>query len=207
MYGLHKTLVFTTMYIPWRADRWRGHCSQVINTHWANKLRSEAAELDCLQYLELESLNLDVPMNIWRRAGLNSEQATKATVVSWMLLGVFKTREKLAKMKKVKSDKCLACGENEIESLPHLLLKCTYYAKIREEYLPKLAILNPNFSSILNNERKIIISILDPESKLLPTESRLNCDEAFQLSRSFCYDLFKKRDKFYELNQTIPALK
>jgi hypothetical protein len=187
---------------PWRADRWRSHCNQVIHTYWVNKLRSEAAELDSLQYLDLESLNLDTTMNVWRRAGLNSEQSRKATVVSWMILGVFKTREKLAKMKQIKSDKCLACGTDEIENLPHLLLYCSFYAKIRDEYLPKLAVMNPSISSILNNETKLIISVLDPESNLLPPETRLYSDEAFKVSRSFCFDLYKKREKFYELNQS-----
>ena len=71
------------------------------------------------------------------RAGLDSGQVRKATVVSWMVLGVFKTREALAKMKAVKSDKCLACNENETESFPHLLLHCPFYPKIRNEYLIK----------------------------------------------------------------------
>ena len=116
-----------------------------------------------------------------------------------MVLGVFKTREALAKMKAVKTDKCLACDENETESLPHLLLHCQYYQKIRDEYLPRLVILNPNFTSIMNDEKKLIISILNPESSMLPAVTILHCDKSFELSRSFCYDIFKKRDKFYEL--------
>jgi hypothetical protein len=38
-----------------------------------------------------------------------------------MIMGAFKTRERLAKMKKVKTDNCLACNMNESETLPHLL--------------------------------------------------------------------------------------
>ena len=184
---------------PWRPDRWRQHCKQIVTTHWEHTLVSEAVELDSLQYLDLESLNLTAPMNIWIRAGMDSVQVRKATVVSWMVLGVFKTRENLAKMKKVKSDKCLACDNNEIENLAHLLLHCPFYEKIRDEYLPRLAIINPKFSSIVNNEKELIISIINPESKLLPAEARLYCDQSFSLSRSYCYDIFKKREKFYEV--------
>ena len=95
---------------PWKSDRWRIYCKNVINKHWLNKLRTALAELNSVQYLDVYSLNLDTPMNVWRRAGLDSFQARKTTVVSWMLLGVFKTREKLLKMKLVKTDKCLPCG-------------------------------------------------------------------------------------------------
>ena len=123
----------------------------------------------------------------------------KTTVVSWMTMGVFKTRENLAKMKLIQSDYCLACDKHESENLSHLVLHCDFYAKIRDEYLPKIAILNPNFKDIMDNELQIIISILNPESLQLPESARLNCEKSFQLSRSFCYDLYKKREKFYEM--------
>ena len=185
---------------PWRADRWRHHCDQVIHTHWVNKLSSEAARLDSLLYLDIESLNLNTPISIWKRAGLNSNYSRKTTIVSWMIMGVFKTRERLAKMKKVKTDKCLACNTNDSETLPHLLLYCSFFTKIREEYLPKLAVMNQHISLLVDNETKLVISILDPGSKLLPPEARLDSDEAFQLSRSFCFDLYQKREKYYEEN-------
>ena len=185
---------------PWRADRWRGHCSQTVSRYWVEKLRSEAAAMDSLEHLDIESLNLDMPMNTWIQAGLNSEQSKKATVVSWMLLGVFKTRKRLFVMKKTKGDKCLACDENKTENLSHLLLSCPFYESIREEYLPRLAILNKNFSEIIKEEKNIIISILDPDSTLLPPQARLHCEEAFNISRSYCYDVYRKREKFYENN-------
>ena len=53
---------------------------------------------------------------------------------------------------------------------------------------------------LVDNETKLVISILDPGSNLLPPEARLDTEEAFQLSRSFCFDLYQKREKFYEEN-------
>ena len=186
---------------PWRADRWRLHCKQAVTTHWETKLRYEATEMESLQYLDCESLSLSAPMNIWVRAGMDSGKVKKTTIVSWMGLGIFKTRENLHKMKLVKSDKCLACEKNETENLPHLLLYCDYFKHIREEYLPKLALLNKHFSSIVNNEKMLILSILNPESEMLPAEARLYCETAFDMSRSFCYNIYKKREKFYEIKK------
>ena len=60
--------------------------------------------------------------------------------------------------------------------------------------------LNRGLQSKANNENHLIISILDPESKLLPFEARVSSNEAFSISRSFCYDIFNKREKFYEIN-------
>ena len=196
-YGLPDPLQY--MSYPWRADRWRSHCSQVVSRHWLEKLQLEAAGMDSFEHLDIESLNLSMHMNTWRQAGLNSQQTKKATVVSWILLGVFKTRKKLFVMKKAKNDKCLACDESKPENLSHLLLHCQYYSSIREEYLPRLAIINKHFSEIINEEKNTILSILDPDSTLLPTNARLHCQEAFSISRSYCYDIYKKREKFYEI--------
>ena len=119
-----------------------------------------------------------------------------------MQLGVFKTREKLFSMKLTKSDKCLACSENQVETLFHLLIHCEFFRNIREEYLPRLAIVNSNLSSIITDEKKTLISIINPESSLLPSEARKHSDEVFNISRSFCYDIYRKREKFYERIET-----
>ena len=185
---------------PRIADRWRGHATEVVSKHWNEKLKLEAASLDSLEYLDILSLNLSTPMNIWRWADLNSEEVKKATVIIWMQLGVFKTRVKLFSMKKTKSDKCLTCEDDKPETLSHLLLQCQYFNNIREEYLPKLAVLNPDFKEIINDERKIMLSILNPDSALLPNQTRIHKAEAFKISRSFCYDVYRKREKFYEVN-------
>ena len=167
-----------------------------MRKHWELKLKLEAAALDNLQYLDVESLNLNTPMVMWRKADLHSEDTKQATVSTWMQLGVYKTREKLFSMNKTKSDKCLACEDDVVESISNLILHCEYYKNIRHEYLPKLAIINPNFSSIIDDEKQILISILNPESAMLPTEVRLYSDEVFKLSRSFCSDIHKKREIF-----------
>ena len=68
--------------------------------------------------------------------------------------------------------------------------------------LTKTGVMNPHISLLVDNETKLVISILDPRSKLLPPEARLDSDESFQLSRSFCFDLYQKREKYYEENYT-----
>ena len=103
-------------------------------------------------------------------------------------------------MKKVKSDRCYGCETNTTENLGHFLIHCPFYQNIREEYLPKFLLLNPNISTILNNEEQVILSILDPLSSKLPDAVKKgwsSVKSAYDFSRNFCSDMHKKRDKFY----------
>ena len=60
--------------------------------------------------------------------------------------------------------------------------------------------LNPHISQILNNEKQLILSILDPISSKLPLtvkDSWSSVKGAYEVSRKFCSDMHRKRDKFY----------
>ena len=45
-----------------------------------------------------------------------------------------------------------------------------------------------------------LLLLLNPDSALLPNQTRIHKAEAFKISRSFCYDVYRKREKFYEVN-------
>ena len=200
-YGLPDPLTY--LQNPWRADRWREHCKKVVTSYWENKLINIVKETPTLQYVDTSSLSLSIPMRGWQLAGLNSVNVREATIVNWMLLGTYFTQEMLYKMKKSNSPLCMGCANGTIESgqienLSHFLLHCPYYDQIREEYLPKLMMLNKQTSGIINNEYLMILSILDPLSSNLPEEFVQNwssAKSAFELSRKFCSNMHKKREK------------
>ena len=111
----------------------------------------------------------------------------QATIINWMILGVYFTRELLFKMKKVKSDRCYGCETNTTENLGHFLIHCPFYQNIREKYLPKFLLL-------------VILSILDPLSSKLPDAVKKgwsSVQSAYEFSHNLCSDMHKKRDKFY----------
>ena len=135
-------------------------------------------------------------MRVWQMAGLCSNSVKHASVVSWMTLGVYFTRVLLFKMKKAKSPNCLGCGE--IESLNQILLHCTHYKEIREAFIPQHLNQNKFLSEIFYNEDQLVLSILDPLSSLLPdsvTNNWMSPKLAYSMSRLFCYNIHKKRDK------------
>ena len=54
---------------------------------------------------------------------------------------------------------------------------------------------------MLDNEVAVMISILDPESSLLPEEVRLNWESSssiYALSRDYVYNIHRKFEKYYE---------
>ena len=105
-------------------------------------------------------------------------------------------------MKIIKSNLCTACPTNSIGSLEHYLLYCQFTSDIRENFLPKFILSNSKISSLLNNEVALIISILDPESSLLPEDIRLNWESSskiYAISRDYVYNVHRKFEKHYEI--------
>ena len=195
-YGLPDPLLY--LLNPWRADRWRDHCKKVVTSYWENKLINIVKETPSLEYVDTSTASLNIPMRGWQLAGLSSVKVRQATIVNWMLLGTYFTRELLFKMKKSSSPHCLGCGNGTIKNLSHFLLHCQYYDEIREEYLPKLILLNKQTSEIINSEHLMILSIIDPLSSKLPeafVKNWSSAKSAYELSRRFCFNMHEKREK------------
>ena len=198
-YGLPDPLAY--LKYPWRPDRWRDHCKKVVIDYWETELLQVVKTSDTLKYVDTEYLSLAIPMRVWQMAGLNSISVRQATVQHWMLVGVYYTRAFLFKMKKISSALCLGC-KTENEDLNHLILHCTFFATIRDNYLPKYLLQNNRLSDILGNEDQIIQTILDPLSEHISENIRNNWNSVktvYEISRQFCYDLHRKREKLYSV--------
>jgi hypothetical protein len=183
---------------PWRADRWRNHCKKVVIDYWGKKLISIVEETPSLEYIDTSVASLSIPMRGWQLAGLSSAKVREATIVNWMLMGTYFTRELQFKMKKSDSPFCLGCGNGTIENLTHFILHCQYYNQIREDYLPKLILLNNQIGEIISSDYTMILLILDPLSSKLPEKFVQNwssANKAYELSRSFCFNMHEKREK------------
>jgi hypothetical protein len=202
VYGLPDPLQY--MEHPWRPDRWRSHCREVITGYWDNKLKgelfNEGEERSSALYVDLLSLTTSQPMRIWQLAGLDSNAVKEATPISWMYCGTYFTRELLHKMKKVKTPIC-ACTKDTSETLAHFILHCELYNSIREHYVPKYVKINKHVISVCDDEQKLILSILDPLSSKLPdivTSNWTSVKEVYSLSRKFIYRMHLKREKIYK---------
>jgi hypothetical protein len=203
VYGLPDPLQY--MGHPWRPDRWRSHCREVITSYWDCKLTNELRNNDGEQkssaiFVDLETVSTSTPMRIWQQAGLNSNSVKEATPVSWMYCGTYFTRQLLNKMKKVKSPEC-ACDTGLSENLSHFILHCELYDSIRQQYIPQYVQMNSNVLSICDDEVLLLISILDPLSSKLPariTKNWSSVSAVYELSRKFIYRMHLKREKIYK---------
>ena len=196
-YGLPDPLAY--LKHPWRPDRWRAHCKKSVQNYWENELLNDVKNSETLKYVDVEYASLSIPMRVWQMAGLCSVSVRQATVQNWMMLGVYYTRVFLSKIKKVKTPICAGCNSKD-EDLSHLLLHCRFYDPIREKYLSQYFVQNTSIGDILGNEDLMIQTILDPISAKLPDTFRnswLSVKDAYKLSRQFCYDLHRKREKLY----------
>ena len=185
---------------PWRPDRWRNYCKGEVEKFWNRELLDIVENTPSLCYMDTGYASTSVPMRIWQMAGLDSVCVRAATVVNWFVMGIYFTREMLHKMKKVDSPMCLGCPQNKKETPEHFILECSYFQDIRESFLPKFVILNPNVSQVLGNENLIMLMILDPLSSKLPeevTNNWVSVKEAYKISRTFVYNMHRKREKYY----------
>ena len=151
--------------------------------------------------LDVANLSILQPAKVWSIAGLDSTEVKKAAVANWMTLGVYQTREILFKMKVIKSPLCTACSMNVIGSLAHYLLYCPFTESIRQQYVPKFILANPKVTRLSDSETALVISILDPESSLLPDEIRFSWESStniYALSREYVYNVHRKFEKFYK---------
>ena len=198
-YGLPDPLQY--LQKPWRSDRWRAHCKKTVHEYWDKKLIETVESSTTLKYVDTSYVTTLHPMRVWQMAGLCSDSVKHAAVVNWMSLGIYFTQELLFKIKKAKSPLCLGCDENEIENLNHLILHCQNYKDIRENFIPKHLMSNKSLSDIFENEDLLITSILDPLSANLPydiTKNWTSAKTAYETSRQFCYNLHRKREKWYK---------
>ena len=204
-YGLPDPLDY--MKYPWRPDRWRSHCRQVVGRFWEDKLKGDAKQKDSLEYFDVDSASLLEPMQTWSLAGLDSREVKKATIVNWMQLGVYKTREKLYQYKNIKSDLCLACDNKQTENLHHLIFLCSHYEDIRQPVLTKLFLMNTNLLQIMDNPKLKVMLVLDPTSTLLPDSITEHWDQTnfdvHALCRDMLYNIHKKRDKLYTVKDKL----
>ena len=121
-YGLPDPLQI--LLYPWRPDRWRQHCKEKIISFWENYLKENLSTSQQAALVDVDNLSLSKPLQLWEEAGLDSQDVLKTTIASWMLLGVYQTKQKLKDMNMAKSAECPGCHQNQIETLDHLLFKC-----------------------------------------------------------------------------------
>ena len=118
----------------------------------------------------------------------------------WLLLGVYNTQERLARMRKVNSPKCVLCPDIDktpvIEDRVHFLLSCPALAETREDFLSSPVVVN-----YMDVTSSFMLCLLDPLSPMVHEELRcswVSDEDIYKWSRKFCYSMHKRRTKLIE---------
>ena len=129
----------------------------------------------------------------------------KTCVVSWLLLGVFQTGERLLTTKKSKSAQCVLC-HCPLDDRLHFMLSCPLLNDIREDFICQMVANCPPLMNYLEHNEKFLIAIIDPESPKLPLDISsgwIDIPSAYQIGRNFVYSMYLKRR--YLINQLSKA--
>ena len=81
-----------------------------------------------MELLDVDKLSVTRPHRIYSKPSLLPLEVTKVTIVSWMLLGVYYTRDVLHSYGRCEDSHCILCKDVSIspavELLSHMLLQC-----------------------------------------------------------------------------------
>ena len=149
-----------------------------------------------LELISTTNLTTEKPHNIYKYAGLDSNNVRKCTAQIWFLLGVYHTNELLYKMGKSKINICPKCQCGD--SIHHVILHCQEFAQIRQTFVSELTEINANIKKYLDNDKISIVAFLDPESPSLPreiSEEWTDIPKVYQLCRDFCWNIHAKKEK------------
>ena len=149
-----------------------------------------------LEFINTTTLTTAKPHNIYKYAGLDSNNVRKCTAQMWFLLGVYHTNELLYKMGKSKISNCPRCQCGD--SITHMILHCQEFSQIRQTFISDLSEQNASIAKYLDNDKISIVTFLDPESPSLPceiSEGWRDISKVYQLCRDFCWNIHAKKEK------------
>ena len=201
IYGIYDPLEI--MEQPWRSDRFSSYAKDIITKYWTEILKESADSYESLNLLDKSRLNLESPHPIWTYAGSDAVNIQRTAIVSWFLLGTYKTNLKLFEMRKTYSPNCVLCNSSlpVIEDRKHFALSCAAFADIREIYLGRFISLCPFLIKYMDISDSFLTILLDPMSPRVPLEIRegwTDLYKVYSVSRDFFHALHKKRNKLVD---------
>ena len=181
--------------------------SKVID-YWEIKLRGEASLLSSLVYFRPEYMNLTKPHPIWRTAGSNPYEVSKAIQQARFLSGRYRTESLASHWSANKEGYCLSrtcCMEPE--SVEHILLTCPAYKDCKKKLYSlwlstKNKVVRQLVLQAFSSEKSFLLQfILDcsvmPEviKAVQTTDDDDVLNELFYLTRTWCFSVHRERMK------------
>ena len=171
-------------------------------------MRGEASLLSSLMNFRPEFMSLDKPHQIWRTAGSNPYEVSKAIQQARFLSGRYRTESLASHWTTNSGGFCLsATCDKEVETVEHILLSCPAYSECKRRlYSLWLSSKNKTVRQIIlqaiQSERGYLLQfILD--YTVLPSVSKADqtsdgdslLNELFYFTRTWCFLIHRERMK------------
>ena len=175
-----------------------------VISYWETLLRGEASLLPSLRYFKPEFMNLKSPHLIWKTAGSNPYEVSKAVQQARFLSGRYRSAELERHWTQNKEGFCLNCNSRESESIEHILINCIAYTdtkkklynlwlstKIRSVYILVLEALSSNKEYLL--QFLLDCSVLPSVIRAAQQHGYVVYKELFYLTRTWCFAIHRQR--------------
>ena len=130
LYGLDHPLKL--LDTPPTKTSFKQHVKKMITSYWESVLREEASNLPSLQYFVAENASLRWQHPVWTTSAKSSHETRKATILSRMTSGRFRSEYLTRHWSGHSQGFCKADTCNEvIGDLEHLLLQCPALSSVR----------------------------------------------------------------------------
>ena len=130
LYGLDHPLKL--LGTPPTKTSFKQHVKKMITSYWESVLREEASNLPSLQYFVAENASLRWQHPVWTTSAKSSHETRKATILSRMTSGRFRSEYLTRHWSGHSQGFCKADTCNEvIGDLEHLLLQCPALSSVR----------------------------------------------------------------------------
>ena len=183
--------------------------SRVLD-YWEKKLRTEAFFLPSLRYFHPNFMSLSTPHWLWRCAGSNVYEVSKARYQLLFLSRQYPCAERTrhwSENNKLGLCSHPPCSEmGLVESPEHILLKCSAYHLTRLNLIAAaMCTRNPTshalfIKHLFSNEKKMMQFLVDPSSipEVISGAQLYGNDlynDLFYIGRTWCYSLHREKSK------------
>ena len=198
----NMTCLIPCSFSPLNGEAFKKLSKSKVVDYWEIVLRSEAAIHPNLDFYSLTQAH---PI-LWT-PGSNPHEVSKAVVQSKMLSVWYQTALLTRHWSPSRTEWCPAITcLNVPESLDHILLKCPYYSRIKEQLILQWAIVVDRSAHLLmvqmlsGPEYSLLSFILDPSThpkviELVQTLGLGLLQLFMNLTRSWCWDIHRRRAK------------
>ena len=188
---------------PPSKDDFKKQTTARVLSYWETVLRGEASLLPSLQHFKPEYMSLRTPHLIWRTAGSNPYEVSKAVQQARFLSGRYRAAALERHWSQNKEGVCHQCPDSS-ETIEHILISCMAYNETKKKLYTlwlstKVPIVYELVVGALSSEKEYLLqfildcSVLPKVISAAQTHGYEVYEELYYLTRTWCFAIHRQR--------------